>query len=238
MPAARSSRDMAYCAPRNDRTRSFAFSRHDLPEVCFSRDPSKIEGAGKAGCSASTRSLACRKKHTSVVATGSPKQSDLPCATVYGLFRALLGDRAFLPPSPADRSTDLTPASGRQDHTALPSATGTFVSRASTSIASPPNVRDDRERPSYRVRTGESVELICPTAQVKYFCEEDWTTQITLSPLMKSSFWRIDFANLKAFVSEMTQGNRTDCPCRTNQLSIDRHDPIRTACSALRVEMS
>src|SRR5437763_11746797 len=31
------------CTPRKDRTRSFAFSRHDLPEVCFSRDPSKRE---------------------------------------------------------------------------------------------------------------------------------------------------------------------------------------------------
>jgi hypothetical protein len=50
------------------------------------------------------------------------EQSGVSCAMVYGLFRALPGDRAFLPPSPADRSTDLTPASGRQDHTALPSA--------------------------------------------------------------------------------------------------------------------
>jgi len=63
-----------------------------------------------------------QKKRTSVVATGSPKQSDLPCAMVYGLFRALPGDRAFLPPSLADYSANLTPASGRQDHTALPSA--------------------------------------------------------------------------------------------------------------------
>src|SRR5436190_22764408 len=75
--------------------------------------PLMEEGAGKAGCSASTRSLARnKKKRTSVVATGSPKQSDLPCAMVYGLFRALLGDRALLPPSLADRSANLTPASG------------------------------------------------------------------------------------------------------------------------------
>ena len=65
--------------------------------------PRKIEGAGKAGCSASTRSLACEiKKHTRVVTTGSPKQSGLPCAMVYDLFRALPGDRALLPPSPAE----------------------------------------------------------------------------------------------------------------------------------------
>ena len=114
-----------------------AFPRHEMPEFCFSRAPSKREGAGKAGCSASTRSLARkRKKRTSVVTTGSPKQSGLPCAMVYGLFRALLGDRAFLPPSLANCFTNLTPASGRQDHTALPSALATFVSRATTSIAS------------------------------------------------------------------------------------------------------
>jgi hypothetical protein len=57
-----------------------------------------------------------------------------PARMVYGLLRALLGDRAFLPPSPcgltmhlkpgwADTSPqNLTPASGRQDHTTSPSA--------------------------------------------------------------------------------------------------------------------
>src|SRR5438067_13922890 len=126
-----------------------AFPRHEMPEFCFSRAPSKREGAGKAGCSASTRSLARKqKKRTSVVTTGSPKQSGLPCAMVYGLFRALLGDRAFLPPSLADRSANLTPASGRQDHTALPSAIS--IVRLATSKRPPhpaPNVRDDRETP-------------------------------------------------------------------------------------------
>ena len=31
------------------------------------------------------------------------KQSGLPCAVVYGLLRALPGDRAFLSPSPAGK---------------------------------------------------------------------------------------------------------------------------------------
>src|SRR5450759_2266005 len=39
-----------------------------------------------------------------------------------GLLRALPGDRAFLPPSSADTSANLTPASGRQDHTTSPYA--------------------------------------------------------------------------------------------------------------------
>ena len=48
-----------------------------------------------------------------------------------GLLRALPGDRAFLPPSPL-RSLllkNLTPASGRQDHTTSPSASAPPVSR-------------------------------------------------------------------------------------------------------------
>jgi hypothetical protein len=57
-----------------------------------------------------------------------------PARMGYGLLRALLGDRAFLPPSPGgltmhhnpvgpDTSPpDLTPASGRQDHTTSPYA--------------------------------------------------------------------------------------------------------------------
>ena len=44
-----------------------------------------------------------------------------------GFLRALPGDRACLSPSPVDCSTDLTPASGRQDHTTSPSASAPFV---------------------------------------------------------------------------------------------------------------
>src|SRR5207248_8958020 len=47
--------------------------------------PQRIEGAGKAGCSSHPQPRAQTKKRTSVVTTGSPKQSDLPCAMVYGL---------------------------------------------------------------------------------------------------------------------------------------------------------
>src|SRR5437763_14262213 len=124
--------------------------------------PQKVEGAGKAGCSASTRSLARNKKRTSVVATGSPKQSDLPCAMVYGLFRALLGDRALLPPSLADRSTDLTPASGRQDHTALPSATASFVLlHQSVHRIRHPTFVTIAKRPSQRARdVGEKIAAL------------------------------------------------------------------------------
>jgi hypothetical protein len=45
-----------------------------------------------------------------------------------GFLRALSGDRAFLPPSSASVA-NLTPASGRRDHTTSPSALAPFVSK-------------------------------------------------------------------------------------------------------------
>jgi hypothetical protein len=64
----------------------------------------KNEGAGKAGCAASTRSLVCKmKKHTSIVTTGSPNNSDLPCAMVLTAYNALSpATNSFLSPSSAD----------------------------------------------------------------------------------------------------------------------------------------
>jgi hypothetical protein len=65
-----------------------------------------------------------------------------------GFLRALPGDRAFLPPSPAKISfANLTPASGRQDHTSSPSASSAFVSGAIRVHRIPPCVRDVAQRP-------------------------------------------------------------------------------------------
>jgi hypothetical protein len=100
------------------------------PELCIECCPREERGRRESRVlSKHPQPRTQTKKRTSVVATGSPKQSGLPCAMVYGLFRALPGDRAFLPPSLADRPANLTPASGRRDHTALPSATASFVLR-------------------------------------------------------------------------------------------------------------
>ena len=49
----------------------------------------KIEGAGKARCSLHPQPRTQTKKRTSVVATGSPKQSGLPCAMVLTAYSAL-----------------------------------------------------------------------------------------------------------------------------------------------------
>src|ERR1700691_2712923 len=79
----------------------------------------------------------------------TPESPGIPYAMVYGLLRALLGDRAFLPPSPL-RSLllkNLTPASGRRDHTTSPSASRTVRQRRIRVHRIPPRVRDDREPP-------------------------------------------------------------------------------------------
>jgi hypothetical protein len=54
------------------------------------------------------------------------------------LFATVIGEI-----SPAN----LTPASGRQNHTTSPSASARFVKRAAHVHRIPPHVRDDRETP-------------------------------------------------------------------------------------------
>ncbi|TMK38014.1 MAG: hypothetical protein E6G70_30425 [Alphaproteobacteria bacterium] len=92
----------------------------------------------------------------------------------------------------------MTPASGRQDHTALPSALMPLVSASPRRPSHPASTFVTiAKRPSYRGGTRESVELICPTAQAKYFWPGDWTTQITLNRLSKFRFARMRFGKPK-----------------------------------------
>ena len=55
-----------------------------------------------------------------------------PARWSNGLLRALPGDRALLPPSPAKNPASLTPASGRQDHTTFAVRFSAFVQRDQT----------------------------------------------------------------------------------------------------------
>jgi hypothetical protein len=85
---------------------------------------SKERAQGKPGARC-TRSLACESdkahEHSHHRFTGITRPSLRN--GFNGLFRALPGDRALLPPSlAAQSSANLTPASGCQDHTTSPSA--------------------------------------------------------------------------------------------------------------------
>src|SRR5436190_1226331 len=112
----------------------------------------------------------------------------------------MAGPRPVGPTSPPQ---NLTPASRRQDHTTSPSAATSFVcapctahgldpalrsrlrADAAASTASRANVRDDRETPLCVGRDGGDIEVIWGRREPKNFCEQDWTTQITLIQLNK-----------------------------------------------------
>ena len=96
------------------------------------------------------RSLVCEiKKHTSIVTTVTPDSPGIPRAMVYGLYRALPGDRAFLPPSSAKatfRQLDASVgASGPHDFAVR--KISALVRSARCVHRIPPRVRDDREPP-------------------------------------------------------------------------------------------
>jgi hypothetical protein len=93
---------------------------------------------------------------------------------VYGLYRALPGDRALLPPSFADISATLTPASGRQDHTTSPSASCSPVKRAAASTASRSASVTLRNAP-LRSGTVRTLRLIWASEKAKYFLRGGWT---------------------------------------------------------------
>ena len=75
---------------------------------------------------------------------------------------------AFLPPSPALLSANLTPASGRQDHTSSPSAARAIRQRRISVHRIPPRGRDDRVSPLSVGRDGEHVLLIWVRWQAKF----------------------------------------------------------------------
>jgi hypothetical protein len=113
----------------------------------------EIEGTGNAGYVDCTRSLACeRKKHTSVVTTGTPDRPGIPCASGFnGFLRALLGEPGFVATiaygSSSDKLDISVGISGPHDF-----AVRVNVARHATLLRPShpaPNVRDDRETPLF-----------------------------------------------------------------------------------------
>jgi hypothetical protein len=98
-----------------------------------------------------TRSRACRVVSTRVSHHGRTGTPGIPARNGFnGFLRALLGDRALLPPSPprsfASRELDASVgASGPHDFAVRKIALSSVAPPAS--IASQPYVRDDRETP-------------------------------------------------------------------------------------------
>jgi hypothetical protein len=63
---------------------------------------------------------------------------------------------------------NLTPASGRQDHTTSPSASSAIRQERISVHRIPPHVRDDRETPLERRRDRIAIILLLPGGQVKF----------------------------------------------------------------------
>jgi hypothetical protein len=135
----------------------------------------RAQGMPGARCA---RSRACSVVSTRVSHhghTGNTRHS--PRNGFNSLFRALLGDRALLPPSLL-RSLllkNLAPASGRQDHTTLPSASAPPVLRRHCVHRIPLHVRDVRETPLWRSGTVRTLRLILASEKAKYFLRGGWT---------------------------------------------------------------
>jgi hypothetical protein len=121
---------------------------------------------------------------------GSPDSPGIPARNGFnGFLRALLGDRAFLSPSPAECfPADLTPASRRQDHTTSPSAKSAHRQARSRVHHIPSRVRDDRDTPLEWDETARLVEVIWVEREQKCFRSRDWTCGIRLIRFEKSRF--------------------------------------------------
>jgi hypothetical protein len=103
------------------------------------------------------------------VITVTPETPGIPRAMVLRLIsRSPRGPGSFAPVVRRANPATLTPASGRQDHTTLPSASSALVSRAISVHRNPPHVRDDRETPLMARRDDLLLSLFLPSRQVKF----------------------------------------------------------------------
>src|SRR6266566_5027793 len=190
------------------------------PRRCFYLPPE--EGVGNAGCPLHPRSrvhlVAVERTR---VTTSTPESPGIPARNGFnGFLRALLGDRALLPPSFANLHCICTRL-GRHNIRELDASVGASgphdfavrcnISRpravdrsqifrpALQSIArktlprpphSTPRFVTIMIRPSCGVGWRKLVEMICPTGEAKYFCKRVWTAQIRLKSHNKSSCMR------------------------------------------------
>src|SRR5215212_10431647 len=179
------------------------------PELC-QQPPSTERAQGMPGARCTRSLACKNKKAHEVVTTSSPEQPGIPRAMVLtayfeispviGLFVTVACEYDSSAPGRADFAPqNLTPASRRQDHTTSPSAATSFVCapvrrsrvgpRPAITIARRrcrvhripcPTSVTIAKRPSRVGRDGGDIEVIWGRREPKNFCEQDWTTQITL----------------------------------------------------------
>src|SRR5665213_1028803 len=150
--------------------------RRVRPEVCSYSRPLRIEGAGNAGRPmrpiAACATVVVERTRVSRVHRNHPA-FPTQWFTDYTVLSPVL--RAFWPPSPALLIANLTPASGCQDHTTSPSASGaarleapsasTASCPALVTLANAPRVGQDGSEYSGDLGFGKT----------EYFFEMGWT---------------------------------------------------------------
>jgi len=141
------------------RKHNLAISRHVTPELCWKIQPSPNRGRraiprgtqGRPGARC-TRGLACKwTKRRAHEHTGSAEAVRPSLRNGFTAYFVLSLATGFLSPSSL-RSLllkNLTPASGRQNHTTSPSASAPFVKGTSASTASRSTSVTIAKRPSY-----------------------------------------------------------------------------------------
>jgi hypothetical protein len=151
-------------APSNDETGCApAFPRRDAPEVF--QDFVPPENRGRRECRmraapAVSRAMWTRSTHTSI--QGSGGNPTFPAQWLYGLLRALPGDRLSCHRrSHGKFRKSLTPAPRRQDHTSSPYASAPFVKGTSASTASH-RAFVTCATPLLSGETGGVLAVICP----------------------------------------------------------------------------
>ena len=150
----------------------FAFSRRDTPELCVIFHPPRNQRAQGRPGACCTRGLACdlRKQNCTRAYRAAENTPAFPAQWLYGLLRALPGERLFclrrLRELPI---ASLTPAPRRPNHTTSPYASGAYVYRALSVHRISPHVRDDREAPLICRETGGVMRLIWVRTKAEYF---------------------------------------------------------------------
>ena len=134
----------------------------------------RAQGMPAARCARGLVCNGCGRAHTSIQVT--PESPGIPHAmvlTAYTVLSPVL--RAFWPPSPARLHANVTPASGCQDHTSLPSAICAVRYRRIRVHRIPPRERDDRVSPLCWDGTAANIALICISEKQNYFFRWGWT---------------------------------------------------------------
>ena len=134
-----------------------AISRRAAPEPCVALSSSEARGRREDRVRAAPAvpcALLLGKMHTSIQVSGGIPAFPARWFTAYSALSRVTGLSCHPHPRQVLPAANLTPASGRQDHTSSPSATAALVIRRRRVHRIPPHVRDDREPPLSSGETG------------------------------------------------------------------------------------